>query len=113
MGWRLQRRIVGQLASVTTEGCSVARVVIFAAVVVRDRKSGLAKWKEAGRNGKGGDGMQLCLCGTYSARHTTASVYREAARMAAEVSFLSEQAHVSYTFNIRTVAAHCMRMGAL
>ena len=49
--------VVVQLASVTTEGCSVACVVIFAAVVARDRKSGLAKWKEAGRNGKGGNGM--------------------------------------------------------
>ena len=77
--------VVVRLASVTTEGCSVACVVIFVAVVVRDMKSGLAKWKEAGRNGKGGDGMHLCLCGTYSARHTKAAVYRDAARMAAEV----------------------------
>ena len=67
---------------------------------VRVRKSGLAKWKEAGRNGKGGDGMHLCLCGTYSARHTRCSC-------------LSGQARVCYIFYIQTYAkGHCSWTGA-
>ena len=55
--------------------------------IIQVRKSGLAEWKGAGTNGKGGDGMQLCVCDTYFARHIKALVYHDAARMAAEVLF--------------------------
>ena len=55
--------------------------------IIRVRKSELSEWKGARLNGKGGDGMQLAVGGTYSPRHTKASVYHDAARMATEVLF--------------------------
>ena len=55
--------------------------------IIQVRKSGLAEWRGVGTNGRGGHGMQLAVGGTYSPRHTKASVYHDAARMAAEVLF--------------------------
>ena len=90
--WLIASSVVVKLASVTTEGCSVACDVIFAAAVVRqsryDNLSRCISYRfgdldlQSGReqgNGKGGDGMQLGVCGMYSAHHTKASVYYDAA----------------------------------
>ena len=76
--------------------------------IMRVRKSALSEWKGTRMTWKGGDGMQQAVGGTYLPRHTKASVYHDAARMAAEVLF-SNQTHACLLhIDIQTYAkSHC------
>ena len=119
--------VVVKLASVTTEGCSVACVVIFAAAVVRDSRydnlgrcilygfGNLDLQSGRGQGGMGKEGMG-CNC-VYAARirHVTLRLLYTATQheWQRRCSCLSEQAHVCYIFNIQTYAkSHCSWTGA-
>ena len=125
--WLIASSVVVKLASVTTEGCSVACVVIFAAAVVRDSRydnlgrcilygfGNLDLQSGRGQGGMGKEGMG-CNC-VYAARirHGTLRLLYTATQheWQRRCSCLSEQAHVCYIFNIQTYAkSHCSWTGA-
>ena len=116
--WLIASSVVVKLASVTTEGCSVACDVIFAAAVVRQSRYDnlsrcisyrfgdldLQNGRGQGRMGKEGMGCNW----VYEARirHVTLRLLYTTTQheWQQRCFFLSEQAHVCYIFSIQTYA---------
>ena len=116
--WLIASSVVGKLASVTTEGCSVACDVIFAAAMVQHNRYenlsrcisyrfgdlDLQSGRGQGRMGKEGMGCNW----VYEARirHVTLRLLYTTTQheWQQRCSFLSKQAHVCYIFNIQTYA---------
>ena len=125
--WLTASSAVVKLASVITEGRSVACDVIFAAAVVRqsryDNLSRCILYRlgnldlQSGR-GQGRMGKEAVGCNwVYEARirHVTLRLLYTTAQpeWQQRCSFLSKQAHVCYIFNIQTYAkSHCSWTGA-